>query len=168
MSEGQASSLTGPIRGILVPYDGSARAERALAFASSFCRSSRACLGIAVLQPRIVAFASPWVHVPGVVFSQREACGPVLRRVPQDVSVRFLFSPIPAGASQIADFARRLGCDAVLVPQRGRAGRRMAKALSKRGLTVFLVPEQQAQTRRSAEAPASSQLSSLPALEPAR
>ena len=155
--------MEGPIRGIFVPYDGSARAERALAHASSFCRSSGARLGIAVMQPRIACFASPWVHVPGVVVSQRHVCGPVLRRIPPDVSVRFLFSPFPTGLSQVAEFAKRLECEAVLVPHRGRAGRRTAKALSKHGLAVFVMPEEQGRKRRSA-----GQVPALVALESAR
>jgi nucleotide-binding universal stress UspA family protein len=149
-----------------VPYDGSTRSERALARVGPLCRTTGALMGIAVVQPRWCAFASPWVHVPGIVVSEREMCSHVLRQVPPDVSVRFLVSPYPAGVSQIAAFAKRLACDSVFLPHRGRSGRRLGRALARRGLSVFMLPEKSDPAPRAAEATPSTQLPLIIALEP--
>jgi nucleotide-binding universal stress UspA family protein len=127
-------------RAILVPYDGSHRSEQALECAVALCRDTRARLGLAIIRHHVVVFASPWVCVASPV-CERETCNGLLRRLPDDVSVRFLSWPYPAGARDIAEFASRLDCDAVLLPYRGWRARQARRLLSRRGLSVLALDD---------------------------
>jgi nucleotide-binding universal stress UspA family protein len=123
-------------RAILVVYDGSQRAERAVADAVELCRDTNACLGLAVIRQRVVVFSSPWVCVATPI-SERNTCNGLLRRLPDDISVRFLSWPYPAGMRQIAELAKRLDCDWVLLPYSGWRARRAGRILARSDVAVL-------------------------------
>jgi nucleotide-binding universal stress UspA family protein len=120
-----------------VPYDGSRRAERTLAHAVELCRDANARLGLAVIWPRFLVFDSPWVCVAAPI-QERDTCNDLLRRLPDDLSVTFLSWPHPAGVREIAEFARRLDCDSVLLAYSGRRARRAARILARSDVAVLL------------------------------
>jgi hypothetical protein len=62
----------------------------------------------------------------------------LLHQLPSDVSVKFLASPHPASVSELAEFARRLDCDSVLLPYSGWRARRAARVLARHGIEVLL------------------------------
>jgi nucleotide-binding universal stress UspA family protein len=123
-------------RAVLVTYDCSRRAERALAQAVELCRDTHARLGVAIIQ-RPVLFNSPWVCIAAPL-SERELLNGLLCRLPDDVSVRFLLWRYTIGMREIAQFAERLDCDAVLLPYSGRRARRAARVLTRRGVAVVV------------------------------
>jgi nucleotide-binding universal stress UspA family protein len=123
-------------RAVLVPHDGSARAERALAHAVELCRETRACLGLVVIR-RVLMLNAPLVCVAAPI-SEEDTCNALLRRLPDDISVRFLSCTYPASIAHIAEFARRLECDSVVLPYSGWRTRRAARVLARHGVAVLL------------------------------
>jgi hypothetical protein len=123
---------------VLLPYDCTRSSEHALLCAVAYCRESRARLGIAITPPWFMSFASPWVTVPpNMVLPCHATAREMLSRVPPDAPFTFLISHYPAGVPQIAEFARRLDCDSVLLPLGGWRLRRATRALGKLGLPVL-------------------------------
>jgi hypothetical protein len=127
-------------RAVLVSYDASRRAQRTLADAIELCRDTGARLGVAVVRQREVVFVSPWVFPPPPP-CQPDACGDLLRRLPDDLSVTYLSSDYPAGMREIAEFAKRLDCECVLLPYSGWRARRATRVLARRGLAVLVGAE---------------------------
>jgi hypothetical protein len=123
-------------RAVLVTYDCSRRAERALAQAVELCRDTHARLGVAIVQ-RAVLFNSPWLCIATPV-SERDLFNSVLCRLPDDVSVRFLLWRYTIGMREIAHFAERLDCDSVLLPYSGWRARRAARVLTRQGVGVLV------------------------------
>lgn len=124
-------------RAVLVVYDGSRRAERVLAHGLALCRDTRARLGLALIQERVVLLNSPWVCVAASVHDG-DVCDGVLRRLPDDLSVSFLSSSRPTGVREIAEFAKRLDCDSVLLPYSGWRARRAARILARGDVAVLV------------------------------
>jgi hypothetical protein len=124
-------------RSLLVQYCCTGRSEDALARAVAYCRRSHARLGIAVTAPWFAHLGMPWMVAPHAVVPTAQTCRYVLREVPDDLPVKFLLWPHPAGLAEIADFAQRLDCDSVLMPLRGWRLRHAARALSKSGLLTL-------------------------------
>jgi len=124
-------------RAILVPYDGTGRAELALEAAIVRCRESRARLGLSMTAPWFATVGAPWLSIPALLTPDLESAKRVLGRIPDDVLVRFLLWPYPAGGREIAQFARRLDCDSVLLPFRGSRARHIKRTLSRRGLQIL-------------------------------
>jgi hypothetical protein len=100
------------------------------------CRETRACLGLMVIH-RVVLLTAPLVCV-AAPSSERDTCNGLLRRLPDDISVRFLLCPYPAGMGHIAEFAKRLDCDSVVLPYSGWRARRAARILARHGVAVLL------------------------------
>jgi hypothetical protein len=123
-------------RAVLVPHDGSVRAERALARAVELCRETRACLGLMVIY-RVVLINAPQMCVAAPI-SERDTCNALLRRLPDDISVRFLSCLYPVGMGHIAEVAKRLDCDSVLLPYSGWRAHRAARILARHGVAVLL------------------------------
>jgi nucleotide-binding universal stress UspA family protein len=127
----------GPL-GVLVAHDGSRRSDQTLADAVELCRGSRARLGLALIQPWVYTVQAAWVCIVMPPSWERVDCDRLLHRLPSDVSVKFLSSPHPAGVSEIAEFARRLDCDSVLLPYSGWRARRAARVLARHGIEVLV------------------------------
>ena len=122
-------------RGVLVLHDGSERSERALSDAVAICTERHVPLGLAILRPP--AFLQFWSFACGAgPPPAHAACSRVLRLIPDDLSLRYLYWPSAVGNREIAEFAARLECDIVLMPRSRAYGRRTAKALSRRGYRV--------------------------------
>jgi hypothetical protein len=119
-----------------------------LAQAVELCCSSGARLGLAMIQPAVFVSPSPWVCVIVTPRWEPDDCSRLLRGLPTDVSVKFLSSPYPAGISEIAEFARRLDCDSVLLPYSGRRARRAARVLARHGIEVLVNADQIAAHQR--------------------
>jgi hypothetical protein len=124
-------------RAVLVPYDGSRGAERALSHAVELCCDANARLGLAVIWPRFLLFDSPWACIAAPIH-ERDTCNDVLRRLPDGLPVTFLSWPHPAGVRDIAEFAKRLDCDSVLLAYSGRRARRAARILARHDVAVLL------------------------------
>ena len=127
-------------RGVLVPYDGSRRAERALARAVAVCRSSRARLGVAIVQQPVVAVASPWVCT-AIPSSERHLRCKLLQRLPDDLSVVFISWPRRPSLRDIVALANRLECDSVVLARRGWRARRAERGLHRRGVSFIPLEE---------------------------
>ena len=124
---------------IFVSYDGSRRSRQALVCAIELCRDTRALLGIAVIRPHVVGFGWPGSCTAAFV-SEQTVCREALALVPDDVSVRFLAHSHPVGIRDIAEFARRLGCESVILPDRRFGARRAARLLGRAGLALLVEP----------------------------
>jgi hypothetical protein len=122
---------------VLVQYCCTGRSEEALARAVAYCVRSHARLGIAVTAPWFAHMGMPWMVAPHAVVPTAQTCRYVLRKVPDELPVKFLLWPHPAGLAEIADFARRLQCDSVLLPMRGWRLRHAARVLSRSGLLAL-------------------------------
>jgi hypothetical protein len=92
-------------------------------------------LGLALIEPWVYTAQSPWVCIVVPPRWEPDDRARLLRRLPGDVSVKFLSSPQPAGMSEIAAFATRLDCDSVLLPYSGWRARRAAQVLARHGVT---------------------------------
>jgi hypothetical protein len=116
---------------------------------------------------RVVVLNMPLVCVAASI-SEHDACNRLLRQLPDDISVKFLSCPHPAGMVQIAEFAKRLACDSVVLPYSGWRARRAARILARHGVAVLLDPDglQSPRTRRRASRRASQPDDPL-ALDPA-
>lgn len=121
---------------VLVAYDGTARAERLLRCALAHCAQCRARLGVAIVPPPYAMVALPWAGA-SILQPCDESRRELLKRIPADVSVRFVVCSYPIGTRQVAELARRLECDSVLLPQRGMRLRLAERALTRLGLGVL-------------------------------
>lgn len=120
---------------IFVPYDGSRRAQQALARAVELCRDTSAHLGVAVCRRQIVGCGWPGPCAVSVI-TEQELSTDLLRRVPDDISLRFLGCTAPLGSRGIAELATRLECDTVVLPGRGIRTRAVARTLARSGFRV--------------------------------
>jgi universal stress protein family protein len=126
-----------PIRSILVTHDGSSSSAAALSHAISLCRSENARLGVAFIANKTELFAPLWPGPYVVPTVKCDVSRDVLGLVPHDIALRHLVWEQRIRTAGLITIAERLGCDAVLLPDRSQ---RCQRALRSAGLTVLVGP----------------------------